>query len=1181
MIIFPLPSKIIFTNSADPVSSPDFVIANDKLLTVLTVYDPDDPSGLFGQHAVTTSDDRFYAIYDGYKKTDTTYEHKWLIIYQAGSKFDHEKEPVINLTLSIESHPDIPEEDRHDPVTTEVTITVNDLNERPIDILLEGSVSDAVFINYSDLDGPINLGNLSAVDPDAADDIDGVDPENRFGEVEFIESQFSSGGIALKIDEDGKASFEFDPNGLDLRFVDNLLARVGVKDNPDAEEDQRLTAFKSFAIHLRRQLAIDVAKDAISIHEDETLYFARSFGNDITVYGSSSDELTVTLTVNNATLISESSTGQKINSSFDASTEKSILTLNGLNVHQITSFLASLSLTPDQDFNGDINLNIFVEDGNGLTVSQNIEIEITPVDDGGLIVSAGDEYTYTNNQDRFIFQLDPEKYELGNHAELSDLIITGVKEPKVVYLLPERDGKIIDEDGYQVVNGLLKIKIVEDFLRSPSNKKIEYIILRSSLEVGEVGVYQSGNDIYYRQRADDTVDEDVRVARLTIATLHQYQQKQIAEGYFTKQYIYEFLSNPDETIFSDDEWESLQKLALENLMNNLQVDGTYEVNLDDVNEEYQDVYIEGETTPNSGTSHYFIIHEQLISMRFFDGQTNQATNGSERFFENIQIITELHPDYSTYVDNVFTIRFYFSGDNPYEFKDSQKTKIFSENITEVLIDDNRTWNKEDTGNNEGENDPITITYFLPKILGVLKTLEQDVPFDLKSVNNVTIEVIEKALDHISAMANVKFVETKQYDQSKIDFYFTQFDPTENILGASVRSDRFLGGDVPDKKAELIILPNFGNSTLPDYGAHSINTLLHVTIHEIMHSLGLRHPSFQQGNEPSPYISSEFSVFENTIMAYVNKYGYGYSNLIKPTSLQDFDLQALHHIYGTNSNTNSSDTTYDFSNTDDLRGYITIHDNGGIDTLKFDTSLPEGVNINLTPGTHSTTLFSESFFISNETIIENIIGTAYHDRFIGNDADNIFEGLAGHDHIDGGYGNDTVTYQKSVLGVNIDLTRPDGEQERNGNSEVNQWDHGSGDVLVNIENITGSLFNDTLTGNNKANILDGTRGSDTLTGGYGEDIFIVDFQIGHGWDVITDFKRSVDTLILRVTEEINDMRSAFEDGVFEISKPNNHQFDVNFTDNLNDGFSIQFIDTVREYESLTDALGLEDIQLEFV
>lgn len=181
----------------------------------------------------------------------------------------------------------------------------------------------------------------------------------------------------------------------------------------------------------------------------------------------------------------------------------------------------------------------------------------------------------------------------------------------------------------------------------------------------------------------------------------------------------------------------------------------------------------------------------------------------------------------------------------------------------------------------------------------------------------------------------------------------------------------------------------------------------------------------------------------------------------------------------------------------------------------------------------------------------------------------------------GYGNNTVTYQKSVLGVNIDLTRPDGEQERNGDSEVNQWDHGSGDVLVYIENITGSLFNDTLTGNNKANILDGTRGSDTLTGGYGEDIFIVDFQIGHGWDVITDFKRSVDTLILRVTEEINDMRSAFEDGVFEISKPNNHQFDVNYIDNLNDGFSIQFIDSIHEYTSLTDALGVEDIQLEFV
>ena len=39
-----------------------------------------------------------------------------------------------------------------------------------------------------------------------------------------------------------------------------------------------------------------------------------------------------------------------------------------------------------------------------------------------------------------------------------------------------------------------------------------------------------------------------------------------------------------------------------------------------------------------------------------------------------------------------------------------------------------------------------------------------------------------------------------------------------------------------------------------------------------------------------------------------------------------------------------------------------------------------------------------------------------------------------------------------------------------------------DTLANIENLTGSNFNDTLTGNTAANILNGGAGNDTLTAG---------------------------------------------------------------------------------------------------
>jgi Ca2+-binding RTX toxin-like protein len=46
-----------------------------------------------------------------------------------------------------------------------------------------------------------------------------------------------------------------------------------------------------------------------------------------------------------------------------------------------------------------------------------------------------------------------------------------------------------------------------------------------------------------------------------------------------------------------------------------------------------------------------------------------------------------------------------------------------------------------------------------------------------------------------------------------------------------------------------------------------------------------------------------------------------------------------------------------------------------------------------------------------------------------------------------------------------------------------------DTLINIENLTGSNFNDTLTGNTLANILNGGAGNDALTGGAGNDSLI--------------------------------------------------------------------------------------------
>lgn len=63
--------------------------------------------------------------------------------------------------------------------------------------------------------------------------------------------------------------------------------------------------------------------------------------------------------------------------------------------------------------------------------------------------------------------------------------------------------------------------------------------------------------------------------------------------------------------------------------------------------------------------------------------------------------------------------------------------------------------------------------------------------------------------------------------------------------------------------------------------------------------------------------------------------------------------------------------------------------------------------------------------------------------------------------------------------------------------------GEKDTLSNIENITGSAFNDVLTGNAGINVIQGDAGTDTLTGDDGADTFV--YKETGGKDIITDFR----------------------------------------------------------------------------
>jgi serralysin len=88
----------------------------------------------------------------------------------------------------------------------------------------------------------------------------------------------------------------------------------------------------------------------------------------------------------------------------------------------------------------------------------------------------------------------------------------------------------------------------------------------------------------------------------------------------------------------------------------------------------------------------------------------------------------------------------------------------------------------------------------------------------------------------------------------------------------------------------------------------------------------------------------------------------------------------------------------------------------------------------------------------------------------------FSGDLGDDYIDGGAGIDTADYSSSAFAAFIDL-------------RLTSWQFtGQGqDLLLNIENITGTAQNDILTGSNGDNVLVGGAGNDLLEGGLGTDV----------------------------------------------------------------------------------------------
>lgn len=183
-----------------------------------------------------------------------------------------------------------------------------------------------------------------------------------------------------------------------------------------------------------------------------------------------------------------------------------------------------------------------------------------------------------------------------------------------------------------------------------------------------------------------------------------------------------------------------------------------------------------------------------------------------------------------------------------------------------------------------------------------------------------------------------------------------------------------------------------------------------------------------------------------------------------------------------------DTMLGNADSNTLEGHLgdDVMDGGaGIDTLSFFFA-GFRINMDLAVTTQQYTIGAGFDTISN---FENILGSSYNDTFFGDGADNVIQGGAGADTIDGrgdGANGDTASYEQSSARVIVDLLTGTGAEG-----------DAAGDTLMNIENLTGSDHNDQLTGSGIGNILSGGAGNDNIQGLAGNDVL----RGGNGHDTL--------------------------------------------------------------------------------
>jgi Ca2+-binding RTX toxin-like protein len=190
------------------------------------------------------------------------------------------------------------------------------------------------------------------------------------------------------------------------------------------------------------------------------------------------------------------------------------------------------------------------------------------------------------------------------------------------------------------------------------------------------------------------------------------------------------------------------------------------------------------------------------------------------------------------------------------------------------------------------------------------------------------------------------------------------------------------------------------------GSYDFLTILH----ELGHSLGLKHP-FTGPNR----LDDPFDNFFYTIMSYTaSRFSPDKDNYASfyPTTPMYYDLLAIQALYGKNLSVSPGNTTYSFF--DGKRYFQTINDTGGVDKIIFNGTQSAVINLNEKQFSQvSETIFFNggssrgTVSIGPDVVIERATGGNGNDVLVGNSVGNVLMGRGGNDSLRGNGDNDTL------------------------------------------------------------------------------------------------------------------------------------------------------------------------------